>query len=208
MLRRIHLLRKLQARGDHLSGRFGEVGGGPAGPFGPLLPLLVIQLLDLAVCEVARLGPLLVELAHHGPDQALERSLGREHLHHAAAALYLAVRALLHVVRAQPLPVRRREGEVCQRVGLGLLGHVGGLGAALAQHVADDVVHVACGRRVLRAEHALLSDNTLRVCVSCEVGAGLVWPTLIIYWIAGGCEKSSFIGAITILFVLSNSIEG
>ena len=104
MLRRIHLLRKLQARDDHLPGRFGEVGGGPAGPFGPLLPLLVVQLLDLAVCEVARLGPLLVELAHHGPDQALERSLGREHLHHAAAALYLAVRALLHVVRAQPLP--------------------------------------------------------------------------------------------------------
>ena len=144
MLRRIHLLRKLQARDDHLPGRFGEVGG-PAGPFGPLLPLLVVQLLDLAVCEVARLGPLLVELAHHGPDQALERSFGREHLHHAAAALYLAVRALLHVVRAQPLPVRRREGEVCQRVGLGLLGHVGGLGAALAQHVAGDVVHVACG---------------------------------------------------------------
>ena len=135
------------------------------------------------------------------PRPGLERSFGREHLHHAAAALYLAVRALLHVVRVQPLPVRRREGEVCQRVGLGLLGHVGGLGAALAQHVAG-------GRRVLRAEHALLSDNTLRVCVSCEVGAGLVWPTLIIYWIAGGCEKSSFIGAITILFVLSNSIKG
>lgn len=112
MLRRIHLLRKLQARDDHLPGRFGEVGGGPAGPFGPLLPLLVVQLLDLTVCEVARPGPLFVELAHHGPDQALERSLGREHLHHAAAALYLAVRALLHVVRAQPLPVRRREGEV------------------------------------------------------------------------------------------------
>ena len=104
--------------------------------------------------------------------------------------------------------MRRREGEVCQRVGLGLLGHVGGLGAAPAQHVAGDVVHVAGGRRVLRAEHALLSDKTLRVCVSCEVDAGLVWPTLIIYWIAGGCEKSSFIGAITILFVLSNSIKG
>ena len=69
MLRRIHLLCKLQAREDHLPGRFGEVGGGPCGRCGLFPPsLLVIQLLDLAVCEVARLGPLLVELAHHGPD--------------------------------------------------------------------------------------------------------------------------------------------
>ena len=60
MLRRIHLLRKLQTREDHLPGRFGEVGGGPAGRFGPFsLPLLVVQLLHLVVGEEPRSGPLL-----------------------------------------------------------------------------------------------------------------------------------------------------
>ena len=37
MLRRIHLLRKLQAREDHLPGRFGEVGGGLPGALDPFL---------------------------------------------------------------------------------------------------------------------------------------------------------------------------
>ena len=106
MLRRLHLFRKLYARDDHLPGGFFELGCGPFGRdpgLGRASP--VVELLDLAVCEVARLGLLLVELAHHGPDQALERFLGREHLHHAAAALYLAVGPLLQVVRAQPLPM-------------------------------------------------------------------------------------------------------
>lgn len=54
-----------------------------------------------------------------------------EHLHHPAAALYLVVGALLHVVRAQALPMRGWESQVGERVGLGLLGR-GSLGAAIA----------------------------------------------------------------------------
>ena len=70
MLCRLHLFRKLYARDDHLPGGFFELG---CEPFGRDLGLgrasLVVEFLDLAVCEAARLGPLLVELAHHGPDQ-------------------------------------------------------------------------------------------------------------------------------------------
>ena len=77
MLCRLHLFRKLYARDDRLPGGFFELG---CVPFGRDLGLgrasLVVEFLDLAVCEAARLGPLLVELAHHGPDQALERWIG------------------------------------------------------------------------------------------------------------------------------------
>ena len=113
---------------------------------------LVVELLDFIAGEVARPGPLLVELAHHGSDQTLERLLRREHLHHPAAALYLALGTLLHVVRAQALPVRRRERQIGRRVGLGLLCDVGGPGAALAQHVAGHVVHGGRRGRILGAE--------------------------------------------------------
>ena len=49
--------------------------------------------------------------------------------------------------------MRRRESQIGERVGLGLLGHDGGLGAAVAQHVAGHVVHGLRRRGVFGAKH-------------------------------------------------------
>ena len=53
---------------------------------------------DGVVVEPAAAGPLLVHLGEHRPHHPDERLPAGEHLHHAAAALELAVGALLHVL--------------------------------------------------------------------------------------------------------------
>ena len=84
---------------------------------------------DGVVVEPAAADPLLVHLGEHGahhPDGLLP---AREHLYDAAAALELAVGALLHILGAQADVVLAGEVQVAQGVGLGLLEHLGGLGA-------------------------------------------------------------------------------
>ena len=83
----------------------------------------VMHLGHLPLREVARAGPCLGLVAHDGAHEPEQRALRREDLHHARAALYLPDGALLHVVGAQALPVRRREVKVRERVGLRLLEH-------------------------------------------------------------------------------------
>lgn len=83
---------------------------------------------DGVVAEPAAAGPLLVHLGEHRSHHPDERLPAREHLHHAAAALELAVGALLYVVGAQPHVVLVGEVEVGQRVGLGVLEELGRLG--------------------------------------------------------------------------------
>ncbi len=61
----------------------------------------------LPLREVARAGPCLGLVAHDGTREPEQRTLRREDLHHARAALDFPVGALLHVVGAQALPVRR-----------------------------------------------------------------------------------------------------
>ena len=80
-----------------------------------------MQLGHLPLREVARAGPCLGLVAHDGTHKPEQRTLRREDLHHARAALDFPVCALLHVVGAQALPVRRREVQVVERVGLRLL---------------------------------------------------------------------------------------
>ena len=115
-------------------------------------PPLVVEFVHLVLRKVARLLPRLVLLAHDGAGQAHERLDAWEHLHHPRPALYLAVGALLDVVRAQALPVRGREVEVGQGVRLGLLQDGGRPRAARLQHIDRDVVHGGHGRGVAPAE--------------------------------------------------------
>ena len=95
----------------------------------------------LPLREVARAEPCLGMVAHDGAYEPEQRFLRREDLHHARAALNFPVGALLHVVGAQALPVRRREVKVRERVGLCLLEHPFRPRAAPLQHLARCVVH-------------------------------------------------------------------
>lgn len=72
--------------------------------------------IDSSVCH-----PVLVYLGEHRAEHACERSSGREDLHHAAAALELAIGLSLHAVGAQAFVVGMGEVEVCQGIGLCLL---------------------------------------------------------------------------------------
>lgn len=101
----------------------------------------VMHLGHLPLREVARAGPCLGLVAHDGAHEPEQRTLRREDLHHARAALYLPVGALLHVVGVQVLPVRRREVKVRERVGLRLLEHPCSPRAATLTHLARRVVH-------------------------------------------------------------------
>ena len=94
---------------------------------------------DGVVVEPAAADPLLVHLGEHGahhPDGLLP---AREHLYDAAAALELAVGALLHILGAQADVVLAGEVQVAQGVGLGLLEHLGGLGADPPDLIGDEL---------------------------------------------------------------------
>lgn len=112
----------------------------------------VMHLGHLPLREVARAGPCLGLVAHDGAHEPEQRTLRREDLHHARAALDFPVGALLHVVGAQALPVRRREVQVRERVGLRLLEHPRRPRAAPLQHLARRVVHGHGGGGVPGAE--------------------------------------------------------
>lgn len=88
-----------------------------------------------------RVGPCLSLVAQDGAHEPEQRFLRREDLHHTRAALNFPVGALLHVVGAQALPVRRREVKVRERVGLCLLEHPFRPRATPFQHLARCVVH-------------------------------------------------------------------
>lgn len=94
---------------------------------------------DGVVVEPAAADPLLVHLGEHGahhPDGLLP---AREHLYDAAAALELAVGALLYILGAQADVVLAGEVQVAQGVGLGLLEHLGGLGADPPDLIGDEL---------------------------------------------------------------------
>ena len=103
---------------------------------GALPKLRVAHLGHLPLREAVRAGPCLGLVAHDGAHQPEQRTLRREDLHHAQSALDFPVGALLHVVGAQALPVRRREVQVRERVGLRLLEHPCRPRAVPLQHLA------------------------------------------------------------------------
>ena len=109
ILCRLDPVRKLEAGPDHLP-RVDFQLGPVRGPSSSVNPPLVVELVPLVLRKVVRLPPRLVLLAHDGAGRAHERLDAWEHLHHPRPALYLAVGALLDVVRAQALPVRGRQG--------------------------------------------------------------------------------------------------
>ena len=88
--------------------------------------------------------------AHDGAHEPEQRILRREDLHHARPTLYLEVAALLHVVGAQALPVRRWKVKVRECVGLPSSGTL----ASLGQHppASRRVVHGHGGGGVPGAE--------------------------------------------------------
>lgn len=111
-----------------------------------------MHLRHLPLREVSRSGPRLRLVAHDGPDHPEQRLFGGEYLHHARAALDFPVGALLYVVGAQALPVRGREIQVRERVGLRLLEHPCRPRAASPEHLAGRVVHGHGGGGVPGAE--------------------------------------------------------
>ena len=83
----------------------------------------VVHLGHLPLREAARVGPRLGLVAHDGAHEPEQRTLRREDPYHTRASLDFHVGALLHVVGAQALPMRRREVKLRERVGLRLLEH-------------------------------------------------------------------------------------
>lgn len=110
---------------------------------------------DGVVVEPAAARPVLVHLGEHRSHHPDERLPAREHLDDAAAALELAVGALLNVVGAQPDVVLVGEVEVRQRVGLGLLEHLGRLGAEPLDLLDGELVELAHELGVALGEHGL-----------------------------------------------------
>lgn len=94
----------------------------------------VVHLGHLPLREVPRAGPCLGLVAHDGAQAPERRTLRREDLYNARAALDFPVDALLHVVGVQALLVRRREVKVPERVGLRLLERTCRPRAAPFQH--------------------------------------------------------------------------
>ena len=147
ILCRLDPVRKFEAGLDHLPGLHFQPSPVDR-PLDPATPILAVGLHHLGLGEAARFLRGLVLLAHDGTGEADQGFDGREHLHHTRPALYLAVGPLLHVVGPEALPVRGREVEVGQCVGLGLLEDPIRLRAARLEHVAGHVVHGGHGRGV------------------------------------------------------------
>lgn len=88
ILCRLHPVGKLKVGFDHLPGGLLQLG--PVMTARGVLPeRRVVHLGHLPLREVARAGPCLGLVAHDGAHEPEQRTLRREDLHHARAALYL-----------------------------------------------------------------------------------------------------------------------
>ena len=110
---------------------------------------------DRVVAEPAAARPVLVHPREHGAHHPDERLPAGEDPHDAAAAPELAVGALPHVVGAQPDVVLAGEIQVGRGVGLGLLRHLGRLGAEALYLGGGELAGLPHGLGVALGGHGL-----------------------------------------------------